>query len=50
MSLGDFSEFKELMIAHKKMKESIKNGGTELLTVFGTHMVSEPAVSANLEK
>mmetsp|Transcript_1762 Transcript_1762/g.1908 ORF Transcript_1762/g.1908 Transcript_1762/m.1908 type:complete len:173 (-) Transcript_1762:1440-1958(-) len=44
MSLGDFSEFKELMVAHKKMKESIKNGSTELLTIFGTHMVSEPPV------
>lgn len=38
------------MVAHKKMKESMKNGSTELLTVFGTHMVSEVAVPINLEK
>jgi hypothetical protein len=50
MSLGDFSEFKELMIAHKRMKESIKNGSTELLTIFGTHLVSEPPAPTNLEK
>lgn len=40
MSLGDFGEFKELMIAHKKTKILEKSGGSELLTVFGTHMTS----------
>ena len=36
MSLGDFTEFKELMLAHKrdkKMEASGKSG--ELLTIFG---------------
>ena len=36
MSLGDFTEFKELMLAHKRDKKLTASGqGAELLTVFG---------------
>ena len=43
MSLGDFSEFKTLMLAHKKQKN---NGGfvelneSGLLTVFGVQVAA----------
>lgn len=40
MSLGDFSEFKQLMLAHKKEKTSRSLGGAEPLTVFGTNLTS----------
>jgi hypothetical protein len=40
MSLGDFSEFKQLMLAHKKEKS-----GAEPMTVFGTHLTSSSSTS-----
>ena len=50
MSLGDFNQFKTLMISHKKSKMSEKSGGTELLTVFGVQMTTTPAIQMNIEK
>jgi hypothetical protein len=40
MSLGDFDEFKQLMLSHKKEKIAKLNGVIEPLTVFGTTLTS----------
>ena len=40
MSLGDFDEFKQLMLSHKKEKTAKLNGIVEPLTVFGTNLSS----------
>ena len=40
MSLGDFDEFKQLMLSHKKEKTVKLNGIAEPLTVFGTNLSS----------
>lgn len=40
MSLGDFDEFKQLMLSHKKEKTAKLNGVIEPLTVFGTTLSS----------
>ena len=40
MSLGDFDEFKQLMLSHKKEKTAKLSGIVEPLTVFGTNLSS----------
>ena len=50
MSLGDFAQFKALMLSHKKSKQSEKSGGTELLSVFGVHMTANSTSKMNVEK
>lgn len=50
MSLGDFSEFKILMLSHKKAKIAENIGGSAILTVFGTQVTGNPTTQMNLEK
>ena len=50
MSLGDFSEFKTLMLSHKKAKLAENNGESPILTVFGTQMTGVQPTQTSLEK
>ena len=40
MSLGDFDEFKQLMVAHKKEKKARINGDIAPMAVIGTHFTA----------
>ena len=50
MSLGDFSEFKTLMLSHKKAKLAANNGESPILTVFGTQISGAETNQTSLEK